>query len=110
MAKRKKRSKKRKTKRKKKKDLKEKKSKKFKRSKKSKRFKRSKKRNLKKKKRFKSKVSKETKDADGNTVFKVTENWAKQAYVNKSKYEKKYKTSLKNNEDFGEKKEKELIG
>ena len=39
----------------------------------------------------KKKSSKETIDSDGNPVFKVSEAWAKQAYVNKSQYEKKYK-------------------
>ena len=53
-----------------------------------------------KKKVSKTKPSKETKDIDGNLVFKVPENWSKQAYVNKSQYEKKYKLSIKNNEDF----------
>ena len=37
------------------------------------------------------KTSKETKDQDGNLVFKVPEKWSKQALVNKSQYEKKYK-------------------
>ena len=49
---------------------------------------------------FERKSSKETKDADGNLVFKVSENWSKQAYVNKSQYEKKYKTSIRDNENF----------
>ncbi len=48
----------------------------------------------------KKKSSKETVDSDGNTVFKVSDTWAKQAYVNKAKYQKKYKLSLKDNENF----------
>ncbi len=54
-----------------------------------KRLKKRKKKYSTKKKVFKIKPSKETKDADGNLVFKVPENWSKQAYVNKSQYEKK---------------------
>ncbi len=67
-----------------------------------------KKRSSKKKKTSKIKSSKETKDADGNLVFKVSENWSKQAYVNKSQYEKKYKLSIKNNEDFWRKEGKRI--
>ena len=32
---------------------------------------------------------KQTKDSDGNLVFKVSKNWSKEAYINKSQYEKK---------------------
>ncbi len=70
--------------------------------------------NSKKKKSFKKgkitrkKVSKETKDVDGNLVFKVPEKWSKQAYVNKSQYEKKYRFSIKNNEDFWAKEGKRI--
>ena len=56
-----------------------------------------KKKSSKKRKIIRKKVSKETKDIDGNLVFKVSEKWSKQAYVNKSQYEKKYKLSIKNN-------------
>ena len=73
-----------------------------------KRFKKRKKKSSKNKKKFKVKPSKETKDADGNTVFKVSENWSKQAYVNKSQYEKKYRLSIKNNEDFWKKEGKRI--
>ncbi len=62
----------------------------------------------KKKKIFQKKTSKEVKDSEGNLVFKVSENWSKQAYVNKSKYEKKYKFSIKNNEDFWAKEGKRI--
>ena len=41
-------------------------------------------------------------------VFKVSEKWSKQAYVNKSQYEKKYKFSIKNNEDFWAKEGKRI--
>jgi len=72
------------------------------------RIKKRKNRSSKRKKTFKTKSSKETKDSDGNLLFKVTENWSKQAYVNKSKYEKKYKLSLKNNDDFWAKEGKRI--
>ena len=67
-----------------------------------------KKKSLKKGKITRKKVSKETKDVDGNLVFKVPEKWSKQAYVNKSQYEKKYRFSIKNNEDFWAKEGKRI--
>ena len=67
-----------------------------------------KKKSLKKRKITRKKVSKETKDVDGNLVFKVPEKWSKQAYVNKSQYEKKYRFSIKNNEDFWAKEGKRI--
>ena len=39
-------------------------------------------------------------DDDGNLVFKVTDSWAKQALVNKNKYQKKYAFPMKENEKF----------
>ncbi len=54
------------------------------------------------------KTSKETKDQDGNLVFKVPEKWSKQALVNKSQYEKKYKLSIKDNENFWRKEGKRI--
>ncbi len=54
------------------------------------------------------KLSKEIRDEDGNLVFKVSENWSKQAYVNKSQYEKKYKLSIKDNENFWRKEGKRI--
>tara|TARA_B100001996_G_scaffold223513_1_gene171974 strand:+ start:493 stop:2565 length:2073 start_codon:yes stop_codon:yes gene_type:complete len=72
-----------------------------------KRRKKTKKKNKKRRKKSQKKIkvvkkksSKETVDSDGNSVFKVSEAWAKQAYVNKTQYEKKYKLSLKDNEGF----------
>ena len=41
-----------------------------------------------------------SKDSDGNTIIKVSDSWANQAYVNGSKYKKKYKLSIKENEKF----------
>ncbi len=67
-----------------------------------------KKKSLKKSKVTRKKPSKEIKDVDGNLVFKVSEKWSQQAYVNKSKYEKKYKFSIKNNEDFWAKEGKRI--
>ena len=54
------------------------------------------------------KTSKETVDVDGNVVFNVSENWSKQAYINKSQYEKKYKLSIKENENFWRKEGKRI--
>ena len=62
----------------------------------------------KRKKISRKKLSKETKDIDGNLVFKVSEKWSSQAYVNKSQYEKKYNLSIKNNEDFWAKEGKRI--
>jgi len=51
---------------------------------------------------------KQTKDSDGNLVFKVSKNWSKEAYINKSQYEKKYKLSIKENEKFWRKEGKRI--
>ena len=58
-------------------------------------------------KKFYSKALNISKDSDGNSIIKVSDSWANQAYVNESKYKKKYKLSMIN---FGPKKEKELVG
>ena len=50
----------------------------------------------------------QSKDSDGNTVIKVSDNWANQAYVNGSKYKKKYKLSIKENEKFWAKEGKRI--
>ena len=47
-------------------------------------------------------------DADGNVLVKVTDAWAKQALVNKSKYQKKYKLSVKENDKFWKKEGKRI--
>ena len=63
----------------------------------------------KKKKAFLGKKdSKQTKDSDGNIVFKVPQAWEKQAYVNKTQYAKKYKLSIKDNENFWRKEGKRI--
>ncbi len=49
-----------------------------------------------------------SKDGDGNTIIKVSDSWANQAYVNGSKYKKKYKLSIKENEKFWAKEGKRI--
>ena len=66
------------------------------------------KRSIKKTKSVKKRPSKIATDSDGNTVFKVSESWAKKAYVNKAQYEKKYKFSLKDNDRFWDKEGKRI--
>ncbi len=61
-----------------------------------------------KKKRQNLKILNQSKDGDGNTVVKVSDNWANQAYVNESKYKKKYKLSIKENEKFWAKEGKRI--
>ena len=41
-------------------------------------------------------------------IFKVSKKWANKAYVNKNGYEKKYKLSIKKNEDFWKKEGKRI--
>ncbi len=41
-------------------------------------------------------------------VFKVPKKWAKNAYIDKARYEKKYKLSIKDNEDFWRKEGKRI--
>ena len=50
----------------------------------------------------------QSKDSEGNTIIKVSESWANQAYVNASKYKKKYKLSIKDNEKFWAKEGKRI--
>jgi acetyl-CoA synthetase len=47
-------------------------------------------------------------DSDGNTIIKVSESWSNQALVNKSKYQKKYSLSLKENDKFWKKEGKRM--
>ena len=49
-----------------------------------------------------------SKDSDGNFVIKVSDSWANQAYVNESKYKKKYKLSIKENDKFWAKEGKRI--
>ena len=60
----------------------------------------------KKKQNFKSPI--QSKDSDGNSVFKVSDSWSNHAYVNDSKYKKKYKLSIKENEKFWAKEGKRI--
>ena len=50
----------------------------------------------------------ESKDSDGNTLIKVSDNWANYAYVNESKYKKKYRLSIKENDKFWAKEGKRI--
>jgi len=89
------------------------------RKKKIKKLKRSKKKLRKKrikllkriKKLSKKKVNKTKKTISSRSkelVFKVPKKWSKNAYVNKSQYEKKYKLSIKDNEGFWSKEGKRI--
>ena len=49
-----------------------------------------------------------SKDSEGNTIIKVSDSWSNQAYVNDSKYKKKYKLSIKENEKFWAKEGKRI--
>ena len=59
-------------------------------------------------KRNKLRISK--KKVKDNNLIKIKSDWQKKALVNRKQYEKKYNDSVKHNEDFWKKKEKELIG
>ena len=48
-------------------------------------------------------------DGDGNSIIKVSDSWDKHAYVNKSKYQKKYKLSIKENEKFWAKEDRKSV-
>ncbi len=69
------------------------------------------KRSKKRKRILKRKLSSKTSpynDDEGNSVFPVTDKWAKQAYVNKAKYNKKYNLSIKENDKFWKKEGKRI--
>ena len=75
--------------------------------KKSRKVKKSKRRkNLNKYQSFK--IPLQSKDSEGNTIIKVSDSWANHAYVNGSKYKKKYKLSIKENEKFWAKEGKRI--
>ena len=85
--------------------------KKSKKSRKVKRFEKSKKKSRKKSKRARKinfKAPTQSKDSDGNSIIKVSDSWANYAYVNESKYKKKYKLSIKENEKFWAKEGKRI--
>ena len=50
----------------------------------------------------------QSKDAEGNSIIKVSDSWANHAYVNESKYKKKYKLSIKENDKFWAKEGKRI--
>jgi len=72
------------------------------------------KKKLKKKKRKSLRIKKKLKSRKIKTslpkelIFKVTKKWANTAYVDKNKYEKKYKLSIKDNEGFWKKEGKRI--
>ena len=73
-----------------------------------KRAKKKKKKKRKIKKSFSFKAPTQSRDSDGNPVIKVSDSWANHAYVNESKYKKKYKLSIKENEKFWNKEGKRI--
>ena len=86
---------------------------------KKKKYKNKKKRRIKRKKKkihkrkikktsSRKKDSKETRDSDGNIVFKVPSSWERKSYVNKNQYAKKYKISIQDNENFWRKEGKRI--
>ena len=81
------------------------KTKKIKKTKKTKKTKKSKKSKRTRKKSNKKLIKK---DSDGNTLIKVSESWAKQALANRSKYQKKYNLSIKENDKFWKKEGKRI--
>ena len=50
--------------------------------------------------KFNFKAPKVLEDGDGKSLIKVSDSWANHAYVNESKYKKKYKLSIKENDKF----------
>ena len=77
-----------------------------KRKKKNKKFKRKIKNKLKRK--IKKKLKRKKNSESAELIFKVSKKWANNAYVDKSKYEKKYKLSIKDNEGFWRKEGKRI--
>ena len=76
-----------------------------------KKIKKSKKRSRKKTKKtrkinFKAPI--QSKDSDGNSIIRVSDSWANHAYVNATKYKKKYKLSIKENDKFWAKEGKRI--
>jgi len=66
-----------------------------------------------KKKKIKSRkkskrVKKAQKSGPKELIFKVPKKWSKNAYVDKNKYEKKYRLSIKDNEGFWRKEGKRI--
>ena len=61
-----------------------------------------------KKKKKKLKRKKIIKSDSKELIFKVPKKWSNSAYVNRAKYEKKYKLSIKDNEGFWKKEGKRI--
>jgi len=73
------------------------------------RKKRIKRKKVKKKlKKIRKKKLKKKDSSSTELIFKVTKKWAKKAYVDKNKYEKKYKLSIKDNDGFWKKEGKRI--
>jgi len=71
--------------------------------------KRVKRRKIKSRKRVKrGKIKKSQKLENEELIFKVPKKWAKQAYIDKNQYQKKYKLSIKDNEGFWRKEGKRI--
>ena len=85
-----------------------KKKKKKRKNKKRKKIRKIKKRRRNKIRRSKSKKRKIKKTETSELIFKVTKKWAKKAYADKNFYEKKYKSSIKDNEGFWKKEGKRI--
>ncbi len=68
----------------------------------------SKSRSRKKIRKINFKAPLQSKDSDGNSIIKVSDSWANYAYVNESKYKKKYKLSIKENDKFWAKEGKRI--
>lgn len=63
---------------------------------------------FKKRKKRTKKTKKREASKSNELIFKVPKKWSRSAYVNKSKYEKKYKLSIKDNERFWKKEGKRI--
>ena len=62
----------------------------------------------KKKKRTKAKKKKSTNNEEKELIYKTKKEWISKATENKSQYEKKYKSSLSDNEGFWKKEGKRI--
>ena len=76
--------------------------------KRTKRYKKIKRTKQRKVRRINFKAPTYSKDSEGNSVIKVSDSWANHAYVNESKYKKKYKLSIKENDKFWAKEGKRI--
>jgi len=66
------------------------------------------KKKVKKIRKIKKKVKKIKKLGSNELIFKVPKKWSKNAYIDKRQYEKKYKLSIKDNENFWKKEGKRI--